>query len=165
MDDVLKPGRGALPTRRAFCRQACRIASIAALGPALPACGSSPASPSGGGVSAPALSVINTSLSSGAIVLTIDGTSPLASVGATALVRASGNELLVVRTGPDTAAAMTAVCTHEQCTITGFLNQRFVCPCHGSQYTTMGAVAVGPATQPLRQFGTQIAGSTLTITL
>src|SRR5688500_6593946 len=152
-------------SRRGFCVQACQMASLAAIGTVLQSCGGgSPTSPSGGG-NAPPLSVISASVANGAIAVAVDGTSPLATVGASALVRASGNEVLVSRTGTGTAVAETAVCTHEACTITGFANERFVCPCHGSQYTIAGAVVVGPATRSLRQFTTQITGNTLTITL
>lgn len=153
------------PSRRGFCVQACQMASLAALGSVLQACGGgSPTSPSGGG-NAPQLSVIDAAVANGAIAVAIDGTSPLATVGASALVRASGNEVLVARTGTGTAVAVTAICTHEACTITGFANERYVCPCHGSQYTIAGGVVVGPATRSLRQFTTQITGNTLTITL
>jgi cytochrome b6-f complex iron-sulfur subunit len=60
--------------------------------------------------------------------------------------------------------ALTAVCTHEQCTVTGFQNSQYVCPCHGSQYSTSGAVTMGPATRALQQFSTQFSTPTLTIT-
>jgi len=53
--------------------------------------------------------------------------------------------------------------TREGCTLSGFQNNRYVCPCHGSQFTTSGAVAQGPASSPLRQFTTRLSGTTLTI--
>ena len=43
------------------------------------------------------------------------------------------------------------------------LQSPYVCPCHGSQYSTSGAVLNGPATQPLRQFATQFTNNVLTI--
>jgi len=152
----------ALPTRRGFCLHACQIASLAAVGGVLQACGGSPTSPS---VNAPALPIVTSTVTNGAIVLNVDASSPLGTVGGAALVRASGNELLVTRTAQSSAIALTAICTHENCTITGLLNQRFVCPCHGSQYTSEGTVVTGPATRSLRQFATSVSGSTLTITL
>jgi cytochrome b6-f complex iron-sulfur subunit len=152
-------------TRRTFCVHACQMASLAVVGTIIEGCGGgSPTSPSGGG-NAPLLSVISASVTNNAIALSVDGTSPLAAIGASALVRAGSNELLVTRTGQASAVALTAICTHEACTITGFQNQRFVCPCHGSQYTTEGAVVNGPATRALRTFVTSFAGSTLTIAL
>ena len=124
-------------------------------------CSGSPTSPSG----APALAVINATASAGAIALTIDATSPLATVGAAALVQTASGNFLVARPAQDTFTALTAVCTHEACTVTGFQSPVFVCPCHGSEFTTAGAVARGPASAPLRQFATRFAGNVLTITI
>ncbi len=82
-----------------------------------------------------------------------------------ALVQTASGNFLVARTAQDSFTALTAVCTHEACTVTGFENQHYVCPCHGSQYTTSGAVVQGPAPSPLRQFATRFAGNVLTIAI
>ncbi len=149
--------------RRAFCVHACHVAALAPLAALMQGCdGGNPAGPSG---NAPLLPVVTTNASGGVIALIIDASSPLASPGGAALVRASGNEILVSRTGESSVTAVTAVCTHEACTITGFEGQRYVCPCHGSRYTTEGAVVNGPATRALRPFTASLAGNTLTITL
>lgn len=148
--------------RRVFCLHACQAASLAAIGSLLPACSGSPSSPSG---SAPALPTINGQVSAGAINVTVDASSPLATVGGAALVQSSSASVLVSRQSQDTFAAVTAICTHEQCTVTGFQNSRYVCPCHGSQYTTTGAVVQGPATRSLQTFGTRFTNNVLTITL
>lgn len=77
--------------------------------------------------------------------------------------------IIVVRlaTGnvPASFTAVQAACTHEG-TIIGFnANQgRFICPNHGSQFTTAGAVQNGPATTNLKKYNIAISGSTLTIT-
>jgi cytochrome b6-f complex iron-sulfur subunit len=71
----------------------------------------------------------------------------------------------VAHTGQDSFTALTAICTHEQCTVTGFDNQRYVCPCHGSQYDTSGWVVNGPAPTALRVFPTQFSNSVLTFTV
>jgi Rieske Fe-S protein len=47
-------------------------------------------------------------------------------------------------------AAVTAVCTHEVCTINGISGSIYVCPCHGSQFSATGGVVQGPAARPLR---------------
>ena len=44
--------------------------------------------------------------------------------------------------------AINATCTHLGCLIKQS-QAGFECPCHGSRFTTNGAVANGPATQPL----------------
>ena len=141
-------------TRRDFCVQACRAVSLITVGAALQSCGS-PTSPSGS--SAPALPTINGSVASGTVTVTIDATSPLASIGSAALVQSSAGSFLVSRTAQDAFTALTAICTHEGCTITGFASPVYVCPCHGSQYNTGGAVVMGPATNALRQFTARFA--------
>ncbi len=147
------------PSRRDFCTHACQAATLAALGSLLPACGGSPTSASGG--SAPPLTSVNGSVSGGRVSVTIDGSSPLNAVGGAALIRASGNNYLASRTGTDTFTVLTAVCTHEQCTVEGFRNNQYVCPCHGSTYTTSGSVVNGPATRSLTQFASTFANGVL----
>ncbi|MBI3403470.1 MAG: Rieske 2Fe-2S domain-containing protein [Acidobacteria bacterium] len=93
----------------------------------------------------------------------VDAASPLASVGGAALVQASAGNFLVSRTGQDVFAALTAVCTHEACTVSGFQNSTYVCPCHGSRYSTSGSVVQGPATAPLRAFTARFSNNVLTI--
>lgn len=156
-----------LHSRRQFCIGACQAASVAALGglasTLLAGCGgSSPTSPSGGLGSA--LPIVNASRANGVVTVTIDNGSPLASVGGVALVQASGGVFLVARTTQDSFTALTAICTHQMCTITNFSNQLFVCPCHGSEFDTSGQVARGPAGLPLHQYPTQFGNNVLTIT-
>jgi cytochrome b6-f complex iron-sulfur subunit len=153
-------------TRRDFCVHSVQTASLAALATALTGCGSSsggssPTAPSG----LPSLATINTSLVNNTVTLNIDAASPLSAVGSAALVMASGRPILVAHTGQNTFTAMTAVCTHEQCTVSTFQNQTFECPCHGSQYSTSGTVVRGPATRSLSQFTTSFTNNVLTITV
>ena len=46
---------------------------------------------------------------------------------------------------------------------TGFENQNYVCPCHGSRYNLNGGVVQGPAPAALRQFASDVANDVLTI--
>jgi cytochrome b6-f complex iron-sulfur subunit len=152
-------------TRREFCLHACQAASLAVFGSALSAllagCGSdNPVDASGGNIATIPASIVN-----GTITLAIDANSPLAAVGSAALVQAANNSLLVARTAQDSFTALTAVCTHQGCTITGYNNQIYTCPCHGSQFNTSGRVVRGPATSALRTFQTQFANNQLTITV
>lgn len=109
--------------------------------------------------------MVNGTAGGGLVNVTIDAGSPLATVGGAALVQSSAGNFLVSRPAQDAFVALTAVCTHEQCTVSGFQSARYVCPCHGSQYSTTGAVLQGPATRALQQFGTRFANNVLTITL
>jgi cytochrome b6-f complex iron-sulfur subunit len=156
-------------TRREFCAHSLQTASLAAIATAVTGCGGSPASPSGSGSGSPSgfpgLASINASIVNNTITLNIDGSSPLSAVGSAALVNASSRSFLVARTAQNTFNALTAVCTHEQCTVSTFQNQTYECPCHGSQYSTSGSVLRGPATRSLTQFPTNFANNVLTITV
>jgi len=99
------------------------------------------------------------------ISVALDATSPLASVGNAALAQTTLGNFLITRASQDACTVLTATCTHEGCTVTGFDNPQFVCPCHGSRYTTSGSVANGPASQPLRQFASQVAAGVLSFTV
>jgi len=58
---------------------------------------------------------------------------------------------LVIEQGPKIATyAIKPVCTHLGCTVQWQTEQnRFVCPCHGSQYDAQGRVLHGPAKRSL----------------
>ena len=62
-------------------------------------------------------------------------------------------------------SAYTATCTHQQCTITGFTEGVFQCPCHGSRFSpSNGSVVRGPAAQSLRRFNATITNNVISIT-
>lgn len=146
------------PTRREFCACACQVASLVAAS-GLAACGG-PSSPSS---TAPPLPSVSGTVNGRTVSITIDG-SPLATVGAAAILQSSLGPFLIARVAQDSFNVMTGICTHEACTVTGFSNNQFVCPCHGSRYTTSGTVANGPAPRPLQQFPSQFANGILTFT-
>lgn len=150
-------------SRRTFCLHACQAASCLALGSLAQACGG------GGGGSGPSnvpqLSLVNGNVSGSTVVVQIDSSSPLAAVGGAAMVRSSGGTFLAARTGQDSFTALTTICTHQTCTITGFDSTNYVCPCHGSRFTTTGRVVNGPASAPLRSFATVFANNVLTISV
>jgi Rieske Fe-S protein len=173
-DQEQDPAGDAEQTRREFCGTACRALSVAAVGGTLAslvqACGGG-----GGGASSPtgtsgsfggtALPTVSGTSASGAVTVPIAAGSPLATVGGTALVQSSSGSFLVARTAADTFSALTAICTHENCTVTDVSGQTYVCPCHGSRYSQNGQVQNGPATRALRTFATRFASDVLTITL
>jgi cytochrome b6-f complex iron-sulfur subunit len=158
MKDMTNDGQ----TRRTFCRQAATLAIFGgAVGTILEGC-SSPTSPSPSNV--PSLPTVNGTRVSGGITLTIDASSPLTAVGSAALVQSSAGDFLVSRTAQDAFVALSATCTHQTCTITGFGNQQYVCPCHGSTFDINGRVLGGPAPAALSQYPTQFTSGVLTIT-
>jgi Rieske Fe-S protein len=148
-------------TRREFCAHACQAASLLVAG-SFAACGGSPTSPSS---SAPPLNSVSGTVSGRTISIAVDGTAALAATGSAATVQTSLGTFLVARTGQTSFVALTATCTHEGCTITGFDGSQYVCPCHGSRFSTAGSVVNGPATRALQQFPTQFANGVLTFTV
>jgi Rieske Fe-S protein len=157
---VTKP----LTTRREFCEQACGAASAfgltALIGSTLQGCAASPSGPD-----APPASNVSGTVTGGTVTITIDPSSPLATVGNGALVQTSAGRFLLARTGPDSFSALTASCTHRSCVVTGFAGGHFVCPCHGSTFDLDGHVLLGPASRPLRRYATRFADGVLIITL
>jgi cytochrome b6-f complex iron-sulfur subunit len=90
--------------------------------------------------------------------------SNLANTGGWALI--SQAKVLVVNMGNNVFSALTSICTHNRCeTNWSFASNIFTCTCHGSRFRTDGTVATGPATQPLRNYSTNLSGNTLTISL
>jgi len=153
-----------LPTRRDFCAAACQALSLLTVGAVAQGCGGGGGGNPSGPSPAPGLRPITGTVNGNTVQVTIDAASPLAAAGGVAWVQAGGRSYLVARTGAETFTALTSTCTHEQCTITGYSAPVYQCPCHGSQFSTSGAVVRGPAGSPLRQFATAFASDVLTIT-
>ena len=153
--------RGGDSTRRDFCAQAMRATCCAALGLALEACGggSSPTAPGHSSL----LPTVTGTRATGGITVAIDSSSPLAAAGAAALVQSPVGSFLVAHPSGDTFVALSALCTHQACTITNVDNQTYVCPCHGSTFDLNGRVLGGPAPTSLRQYAAQFAEGILTI--
>lgn len=73
--------------------------------------------------------------------------------------------IIVFRTGNDTYMALSKVCTHSQCTITySHSDGDLPCPCHGSRFTTTGAVTNGPAQSNLKSYTVKKEGNLLKLT-
>jgi cytochrome b6-f complex iron-sulfur subunit len=146
--------------RRQFCTHACQAASLVGVAAFVDACGGSPSSPDGPNPST--LPTVNGSVSGNVVSVSIDASSPLASTGSAAAVQSSAGGFLVFRVDSATFNVMTSVCTHEGCTVSGIASQTFVCPCHGSQYSSSGTVVQGPATRPLQRYTPTFANNVLT---
>lgn len=85
--------------------------------------------------------------------------------GVLRFTQATGQTLFVMRVSETELRAVSAICTHQSCVVEWDTSEKFVCPCHGSQFSATGAVLRGPALSPLRTFTTSLAGDTLTVTL
>jgi cytochrome b6-f complex iron-sulfur subunit len=70
--------------------------------------------------------------------------------GALSVKDADGNELLLTQASAGTIVALSAICTHQGCTVKGDGGE-LVCPCHGSVFDLSGGNVSGPAPKPLSQ--------------
>lgn len=81
----------------------------------------------------------------------------LTSVDGSLIVTAPRDRILVVRTSPTAALAVSDICTHASCGVRyDRVNRVFICPCHGSKYALSGAVLQGPAIRPLAKYQSQL---------
>ena len=72
--------------------------------------------------------------------------------------------VIVVKTTASEIIAVSAICTHQQASITYQANNnRFYCAAHGSVFSTTGAVTTGPATAALKKYQTSLTGTILRV--
>lgn len=69
--------------------------------------------------------------------------------------------IAVVRVGA-ALLALDLACTHLGCTVTA-TESGFACPCHGSRFSSAGAVTAGPAPRPLRQLEVTVEGGVVRV--
>jgi nitrite reductase/ring-hydroxylating ferredoxin subunit len=90
----------------------------------------------------------------------------LSTVGDGVVVDAGGTLLVVIRTGDTTAAALSAECTHEGCTVEYVGGDVPIhCPCHDSTFAQSGQVVSGPARTSLRNYTATVGSDGVTVTL
>lgn len=109
----------------------------------------------------------NADVSKGAINFSINladtNFSKLKTAGQYALV----GSLIVAKTAAGQFVALSKTCTHEGTDVQyRSAENDFYCPNHRSEFSTTGAVEVGPAARPLTQYKTALSadGNTLTVT-
>lgn len=72
--------------------------------------------------------------------------------------------VLVARTLTGSFIAVSAGCTHEGTTVNySSAGNNFICPNHGAQFSSTGAVTRGPASSNLAQYNTALAGNSLRV--
>jgi len=113
------------------------------------------------------LNTIQGTASNNKISISIGSSSPIANKNTRALVSYNnGSGAIIVEHKPDDSfIAISGICTHQGCVVSGFDGTDFVCPCHGSKFDLNGSVVQGPAPSNLRQYITSVEGSSLIITL
>jgi cytochrome b6-f complex iron-sulfur subunit len=70
-------------------------------------------------------------------------------------------KIAVIRRNED-IYALDLTCTHLGCTVNA-TDKGFVCPCHGSMFTTRGDVVKGPADRPLKRLAVKEQGDEILI--
>jgi thiosulfate dehydrogenase [quinone] large subunit len=140
------------PDRRQFLstvtEAALKIAVVAAVAPALDACGDA------------------TGARGGTIVVDV---SALTQDGQALMTQSDGPDgapVVVVRQSASEFLALSTVCTHQGCLLDSPSNGIMFCPCHGSEFNLQGAVVRGPAQSSLARFSVSFDATTdkLTIT-
>lgn len=134
-----------LHSRRTVLTTGAAVAGAAVGAVALSACGSD--APSTGSAAAPPAAAPGESLTALADI----------EVGqAKAAKTADGKDVIITRTAEGTAAAFSAICTHQGCAVVPE-GAELKCPCHNSIFdAATGAVKKGPADQPLPSIAVKV---------
>ncbi len=72
------------------------------------------------------------------------------------------DKVVLVRGEGGTVHGLSAICTHQGCTVGSIQNGIITCPCHGSEFNAQtGAVIQGPATRPLPAVSVVVRGQSV----
>jgi|SRR4030095_254045 cytochrome b6-f complex iron-sulfur subunit len=74
------------------------------------------------------------------------------------------DDIMLLRMDESRFLAISTICRHKGCTVE-LEGDKFVCPCHGSEYTKEGKVTQGPSKSDLKTFETMFDSSQGTITI
>ena len=85
----------------------------------------------------------------------------LAKVGGSVLL---DDDNILIRTSQSQFLAVNLICKHKGCTVE-LQGDKFVCPCHGSEYTLEGKVTTGPAKTNLKTWDTTYDSDKGTVTV
>jgi cytochrome b6-f complex iron-sulfur subunit len=74
------------------------------------------------------------------------------------------DEIILIRKSDSEFIAIKTICTHKGCDVE-LEGSKFVCPCHGSEYTIDGTVTQGPAKKDLKKYETIFDSENGTVTI
>lgn len=104
----------------------------------------------------------------GKVVLPFSDVPQLMNVGGSYTAQPQGlaDTLIIVRVNATTVAALSAICTHQGCSVEYVsASSDLECPCHGSRFDLNGAVTAPPATTPIRKYTAVVDAQSVTITV
>lgn len=78
-------------------------------------------------------------------------------VGGAVAATLDGQPILLVQPEAGTVVGLSAICTHQQCTVQPD-DDRLLCPCHGSVFSLDGDNVSGPAPRPLDAVAVHVSG-------
>jgi len=92
------------------------------------------------------------------------GNKPLLTPGGAMLIDTASDTIMIVRMSDTVVVALSAICTHAGCSMDYVASQHLLdCGCHGSQFSTTGAVLRGPANRSLRVYTATLASNIITV--
>ncbi|MEN4450235.1 Rieske (2Fe-2S) protein [Mycobacterium sp. SM3041] len=72
-------------------------------------------------------------------------------------------EVVVTQPTAGVFKGMSAICTHQGCTVSEIVDGTIKCPCHGSKFNLDGTVAQGPAKKPLEAKTVTVQGDSIVL--
>ncbi len=168
-----RPADPAALTRRSVLRYSALAGAVGLSGTALAACGGDDGGTGTGGATtsptadassaAPTSEAAPTAAATGASgpVLTKAADVPVG--GAVIVDGPDGAKYVVVQASADQFTGLSAICTHQRCTV-AVAGEQLNCPCHGSRYSLTGEVLRGPATAPLPTANVAVSGEDVVLT-
>ena len=95
------------------------------------------------------------------LVVKLSENASLDKVGGTVRVN---DEIMLIRKSESSFLAIKTICSHKGCDVE-LEGNKFVCPCHGSEFTLDGKVTSGPAKTDLKSFETMFDSDKGTVTI
>jgi len=95
------------------------------------------------------------------IVVKLSDNAALGTVGGSVKIN---DELILIRRNDTSFIALRTICTHKGCDVE-LEGDKFICPCHGSEYTLDGKVTLGPAEKDLKSYQTSFDPDKGTVTI
>ena len=119
-----------------------------------------------GGAALAAAAVVGSAPSAEAATATDIGPATSVAVGKGKVFTVKGKPLVVTQPKKGTYKAFSGSCTHQGCAVTGVVNKRIECPCHGARFDfNTGKPVAGPARLGLKSYKVTVKKGRLIVQL